>query len=237
MNVFPVEPQSYKVHVDASYDPDTKSGKIAWVVYLHDELISTNILPKIRRNSVRALEELVFKIVNQIYHGGKIYTDSQEVWNEWKGKNKNRIYLINRKDNLADDLLRGNEIPKTYQKIPTFKFEYVKVQEIDEQPKSKLSKIKEEYDRQYHQITTAIDSCDPELSEMIKNVDKMKTSFLKIYEKYIEDKQDSKEFLHQSEEFANILQMEKKMYERFGNILNPLEKEFQKISEKLESMK
>ena len=126
---YPSMPQCYKVHVDASYDEKAKLGKIAWVVYLHDELISTNILPMVRRNSAEALEELVFKIVNQVYEGSKIYTDSDKVWEEWKGKNKNRIYLIAHKDNLADDLLRGKEIPLKYQKVPTYRFEYVKVKE------------------------------------------------------------------------------------------------------------
>ena len=122
-------PQCYKIHVDASYDQNAKLGKIAWVVYLHDELVSTNILPMVRRNSAEALEELVFKIINQIYEGSKIYTDSRVVWEDWKGKNKNRIYLIDRKDNLADLLLRGKEIPRQYQKVQTFRFEYVKVKE------------------------------------------------------------------------------------------------------------
>ena len=129
MNDFPIEPQSYKVHVDASLDHQKPFGRIAWVVYLQNELISTNILPKIRTKSAQRLEELVFKIINQIYEGAKIYTDSANVWEEWKGKNKNRIYLIDRKDNLADDLLRGKDIPIQYKKVPTFKFEYVKVLE------------------------------------------------------------------------------------------------------------
>jgi len=104
-------------------------GKLAWVVYLQDELVSTNILPKVRSNSVNGLEALVFKIINQIYSGAKIYTDSKNVWEEWKGKNKNRIYLIDHKDNLADALLRGKEIPTKYQKVPTYRFEYVKVKD------------------------------------------------------------------------------------------------------------
>jgi len=128
-------PQSYKIHVDASFDSGNKIGKIAWVVYLHDELISTNILPMIRAKNANRLEELVFKIINQIYDGGKIYTDSANVWEEWKGKNKNRIYLIDSKDNLADALLKEKEIPKKYQKVPTYKFEYIKIKEqcFDEQ--------------------------------------------------------------------------------------------------------
>lgn len=134
MNEFPIVPRNYKIHVDASHDSENKMGKIAWVVYLHDELISTNILPKIISTSAQDLEGLVFKIINQIYEGGKIFTDSARVWEEWKGKNKNRIYLINSKDNLADAVIREKEIPIKYQKVPTYKFEYVKIkeQEVDE---------------------------------------------------------------------------------------------------------
>lgn len=126
---YPIKPQCYKIHVDASYDQENRMGKIAWVVYLRDELISTNILPMVKRKSAEALEELVFKIINQIYDGAKVYTDSQVVWEQWKGKNKNRIYLIDHNDNLADLHLRGKEIPKKYQKVPTFRFEYVKVKD------------------------------------------------------------------------------------------------------------
>ena len=128
-NCHVVVSQCYKVHVDASLDAQNQMGKLAWVVYLQDELVSTNILPKVRANSVNGLEALVFKIINQIYSGAKIYTDSKSVWEEWKGKNKNRIYLIDHKDNLADALLRGKEIPTKYQKVPTYRFEYVKVKD------------------------------------------------------------------------------------------------------------
>jgi len=130
-NQFPIGAQSFKIHVDGSYDFENNIGRIAWVVYLHDELVSTNILPKIRKN-VNDLEKLVFKIINQIYEGSKIYTDSAVVWEEWKGKNKNKIYLIDSKDNLADALLKGKKVPQKYQKVPTYKFEYVKVREENE---------------------------------------------------------------------------------------------------------
>ncbi len=126
-----IRPQCYKVHVDASFDAKEKMGKLAWVVYLQDKLVSTNILPKVRANSVNALEALVFKIINQIYSGSKIYTDSKNVWEEWKGKNKNRIYLIDHNDNLADALLKGRQIPTKYQKVPTYRFEYVKIKDED----------------------------------------------------------------------------------------------------------
>ena len=126
---YPITPQCYKIHVDASFDEKNKLGKIAWVVYLNDELVSTNILPKVRAANPNTLESLVFKIINQIYHGARIYTDSNAVWEEWKGKNKNRIYLVDHNDNLADFLLRGKDIPQKYQKVPTFRFEYVRVKE------------------------------------------------------------------------------------------------------------
>ena len=131
-NRFPIEPQCYKVHVDGSFDYENNIGRIAWVVYIHDELVSTNIIPKIIKKSSRDLEQLVFKIANQVYDGAKIYTDSAEVWKTWKGKNKNRIYLIDSKDNLADALLRGKELPLKYQKVPTYKFEYVRIKELGE---------------------------------------------------------------------------------------------------------
>ena len=129
MSEFPIYPNSYKIHVDGSYDKDNNMGKIAWVVYLHNELVSTNIVPMISHCSVNGLEALVFKIINQIYSGAKIYTDSAHVWQNWKGKNKNRIYLIDHNDNLADDLLRGKSIPQKYKKVPTYKFEYVRIKE------------------------------------------------------------------------------------------------------------
>ena len=127
---YPIRPNCFKVHVDASFHKDgITPNKIAWVVYLNDELFSTHIVPVMNRNSVNGLEELAFKIVNQLYGGAKIYTDAAHVWEKWKGKNKNRIYLIDHNDNLADDLIRTKDIPKKYQKVPTYKFEYVKVKE------------------------------------------------------------------------------------------------------------
>ena len=125
-----IKPQNFRIHIDASYDAKNRIGKIAWVVYLKDNLISTNILPHVRRGSIETLEELVFIIVNQIYDGAKIYTDNKHVWEKWKSKNKNRIYLIDHDDNLADALLRGKEIPSKYKKVPTFRFEYVRVEDV-----------------------------------------------------------------------------------------------------------
>ena len=121
---------SYKIHVDASFDENTRMGKIGWVVYLHDKLVSTNVLPMIQRKSIQSLEELMFKIVNQIYkENAKIYTDSASVWKDWGGKNKNKICLIDSKNNVADRLLNGKDIPLSYKKIPAFRFEYIIVQE------------------------------------------------------------------------------------------------------------
>ncbi len=131
-SVHAITPQSYKVHVDASYDAETQLGKLAWVVYLRDELVSMNVTSHVRRNSINGLEALAFKIVNQIYDGAKIYTDSVAVWKNWKGKNKNRMYLIDNNDNVADDLLRGNVIPIKYPKPSTYKFEYVRVKEDED---------------------------------------------------------------------------------------------------------
>lgn len=127
--LYPIAPQSYKIHVDASYDSETKVGRLAWVIYIENKLITTNITTHVRRKSANALEQLVFKIANQIYSGAQIYTDSQSVWKNWKGKNKNRIYLIDHNDNLADNLLRGEEIPSEYPKPSTYKFEYIRVKE------------------------------------------------------------------------------------------------------------
>lgn len=124
---FALQAQHYKVHVDASYDSQKKLGKIAWVTYIHDQLVSTNVIPCIRHSSIQSLEELVFKVVDQVYCGAKIFTDSAKVWETWKSKHKNRIYLINSKDNLADDLLRGKGVATRYKKVPTYRFEYVKV--------------------------------------------------------------------------------------------------------------
>lgn len=125
----PVLPQQYRIHVDVSFDSESRMGKLAWVVYLQDELVSSNVLPKVRAGSANALEKLVFKIINQIYAGAKIYTDSVSVWQEWKGKNKNRIYLIDSDDNLADALLKGRDVPARYRKVPTYRFEYVRVRD------------------------------------------------------------------------------------------------------------
>lgn len=127
----PPLPQSYKVHVDASYDGITKLGKIAWAVYINNKLASSNVTTHVRRTSIQSLEALAFKTVNFIYEGAKIYTDSAAVWEEWKGKNKNRIYLIDHNDNLAHDILHDKSLPKQYIKVPTYKFEYVKVKDDD----------------------------------------------------------------------------------------------------------
>lgn len=104
-------------------------GKIAWVVYLQHKLVCTSITTQILSTNSKNLEELVFKIVNQIYQGAKIYTDNSGVWHTWKGKNKDRIYLIDHNDNLADFILRGKEIPKIYPRTKTFRFEYVRIED------------------------------------------------------------------------------------------------------------
>ena len=122
-------PQNFKIHVDSSFDTDTRIGKLAWVVYMNNELVSTNILPFVHASSNNELEKRVFSLANQVYEGAKIYTDSAAVWHNWKGKNKNRIYLIDHNDNLADDLLHGKTISPTYIKVPTFRFEYIRVKE------------------------------------------------------------------------------------------------------------
>ena len=123
---------SYRIHVDASFDEKTRMGKIGWVVCLYDKPVSTSVLLMIRRKTIQSLEELVFKIVNQIYKkNAKTYADSASVWEDWKGRNKNKICLTDSKNNVADRLLNGKDIPLSYKKIPTFRSEYIRVRETE----------------------------------------------------------------------------------------------------------
>ncbi len=127
---WPIGKRSYKVHVDASVNPDMKHSKIAMVVYMHNSLVSTSVMDCIDSCDVNTLEELAFTIAQRIYPKSTIYTDSYPVWKKHKGQKNQNMHLIDSKDNLAHQLMRGKDIPKEYTKPPTYRYEWIRVEDV-----------------------------------------------------------------------------------------------------------
>ena len=80
-------------------------------------------------------------------------------------------------------------------------------------------------------LDDAMDKCWPEYDAMFDNVKKIKTEFLSLWKNYENHKISEKEFLQITNKFAQTLDSENQMNNRFTKILEPLETKLQKIRE------
>ena len=82
-------------------------------------------------------------------------------------------------------------------------------------------------------LDDAMDKWGPERIKMDHAVEKSKNIFLDSYRNYKNQKTSEKEFLQITNDFAQTLDSEKKMYAKFRKILEPLDSEFQKRCKKI----
>jgi len=74
-----------------------------------------------------------------------------------------------------------------------------------------------------------MNACSPEQIERIQNEEKVKKEFLSLWKDYKSNKIEKEKFLQISDEFAKVLYEEKEMRKRFGKIIGPLHKKYEKI--------
>jgi len=97
-----------------------------------------------------------------------------------------------------------------------------------------LQKAKKQYKELQKQFSNAVDSCSPESNSMLDKVKLGQKKFLKIHSKYIKnEKKFQVQFLKASSEFADILNKQKTMHEKFAKLLNPFTSKIDKISAKI----
>ena len=105
--------------------------------------------------------------------------------------------------------------------------------EIKENAMTSIDKLKKDRDISLKKLDDAMEQCSPELNKMYDNVKKSKSKFLFSYNDYKNHKISDQEFLQITDSFAQILDLEKKMYDRNSKILKPLDTEFQKKCKKV----
>ena len=66
-------------------------------------------------------------------------------------------------------------------------------------------------------------------SDELLNSKKVKKEFLSLWKDYKNNKIEKEKFLQISDEFARVLYEEKQMRKRFGKIIGPLHKKYEKI--------
>jgi hypothetical protein len=96
-----------------------------------------------------------------------------------------------------------------------------------------IGQLRKDREIALQKLDDAMDSCGPEQDNMFDNVKKSKTEFLFSYKDYKNNRISEQEFLQSTNSFAQILDLEKKMYDRFSKILKPLQIEFEKTCEKI----
>ena len=99
-----------------------------------------------------------------------------------------------------------------------------------------MNKLKEDKKIALEELDEAMNACSPEHIERIQNEQKVKTEFLSWWKDYKNNKIEKEKFLQISDEFAKVLYEEKQMRKRFGKIIGPLHKKYQKISELLNDL-
>jgi len=96
-----------------------------------------------------------------------------------------------------------------------------------------IDQLRKDREIALQKLDDAMGSCGPEQDKMFDNVKKSKTEFLFSYKDYKNNRISEQEFLQSTNSFAQILDLEKKMYDRFSKILKPLQIEFEKTCEKI----
>ena len=86
-----------------------------------------------------------------------------------------------------------------------------------------------------HEFDEALKICEPEFDSITTQVAKLQKEFLLYWKKYKKNGQ-SQEFLKISNEFANLLLIQNKMFKRNGNLLNPILAKLDKITSRGDSV-
>jgi 5'-deoxynucleotidase YfbR-like HD superfamily hydrolase len=92
-----------------------------------------------------------------------------------------------------------------------------------------INKLKEDKRMALEELDDAMNACSPEHIERIQNEEKVKKEFLSLWKDYKNNKIEKEKFLQISDEFARVLYEEKQMRKRFGKIIGPLHKKYEKI--------
>ena len=92
-----------------------------------------------------------------------------------------------------------------------------------------INKLKEDKRKALEELDDAMNACSPEQIERIQNEEKVKKEFLSLWKDYKNNKIEKEKFLQISDEFARVLYEEKQMRKRFGKIIGPLHKKYEKI--------
>ena len=98
-----------------------------------------------------------------------------------------------------------------------------------------IDKLRKDREIALKKLDDAMDKCSPEQDKMFDDVKKSTTKFLSSYKDYKNNKISEQEFLQITNSFAQTLDLEEKMYDRFSKILEPLDTEFQTTCGKIYS--
>ena len=99
-----------------------------------------------------------------------------------------------------------------------------------------INKLKEDKRKALEELDDAMNACSPEQIERIQNEEKVKKEFLSLWKDYKNNKIEKEKFLQISDEFAKVLYEEKEMRKRFGKIIGPLHKKYEKICKLLNDL-
>jgi sugar-specific transcriptional regulator TrmB len=92
-----------------------------------------------------------------------------------------------------------------------------------------IEKLKEDKKKALAELDDAMNACSPEYNAQIQNEQKIKIQFLSLWKDYKNNKIKEHEFLQISNKFAEILNVDKEMRNRFGKIIQPLHAKYEKI--------
>jgi len=98
---------------------------------------------------------------------------------------------------------------------------------------TRIEKLRKDRKISLKKLDDAMDKCAQEHDKMIDKVKNSKSKFLSSYKDYKNHKISDKEFLQITGNFAQIIDLEEKMYNKFSKILGPLDREFQKRCKKI----
>ena len=87
-----------------------------------------------------------------------------------------------------------------------------------------------------HEFDEALKICEPEFETITTQVGALQKEFLRYWKKYKKNGQ-SQEFLKISDQFANLLQIQNKMFKRNGDLVNPIIARLNKITSRGNSLK
>ena len=100
----------------------------------------------------------------------------------------------------------------------------------------KQTKSNETREKIIHEFDEALKICEPEFETITTQVGALQKEFLRYWKKYKKNGQ-SQEFLKISDDFANLLQIQNKMFKRNGDLVNPIIARLNKITSRGNSLK